>query len=49
MEKKVILTTNEKKYVKKLEKGFNINDSDKKRAVASNDTIDVSNNIEELE
>jgi len=49
MEKKVKLTTKEKKYVKKLEKGFNINKTDKKRTIACNETIDADNNIQTLE
>jgi len=49
MEKKVKLTTKEKKYVKKLETGFNIVPDDKKRTIACNETIDVDNNIKELE
>ena len=49
MEKTIKLNTKEKKYVKKLEVGFNITKEDKKRAIGCNNTIDVDNNIENIE
>lgn len=49
MEKKVKLTTKEQKYVKKLDKGFNITDADKKKSIECNETIDVDDNVAILE
>jgi len=49
MEKKVKLTTKEKKYVKKLEDGFNIKPEDKKKAIECDETIDVDDNVTVLE
>jgi len=49
MEKKVKLNTKEKKYVKKLEKGFGITNIDKKKAIECNETIDVNDNVAILE
>ena len=49
MEKPIKLNNKEKKYVKKLETGFNITKEDKKRAIACNNTMDVDNNVENIE